>query len=129
MSVTGVILTYERQILAWAERPSFPAPSPGAERLPLEALVAAATLHRPELEPPLERMLSDDRSSALATADACRRIPWTIVRWKPLARAWIAAKGGRRDNPETDRSNHIADVFERLTGHDLRRHYDDSADF
>jgi hypothetical protein len=77
----------------------------------------------------IERMLSDDRSSALATADACRRIPWTIVRWKPLARAWIAAKGGRRDNPETDRSNHIADVFERLTGHDLRRHYDDSADF
>ena len=51
MSVTGVILTYERQMLAWAERASFPAPSPGAERLPLEELVAAAKLRRPEFTP------------------------------------------------------------------------------
>ena len=51
MSVTGVILTYERQILAWAERTSFPAPAPGAERLPLEELVVAAKLRRPEFTP------------------------------------------------------------------------------
>jgi uncharacterized iron-regulated membrane protein len=51
MSVTGVILTYERQILAWAERTSFPAPAAGAERLPLEELVAAAKLQRPDFTP------------------------------------------------------------------------------
>ena len=51
MSVTGVLLTYERQILAWADRTAYPAPTPDAERLPLEELVAAAKLHRPELKP------------------------------------------------------------------------------
>lgn len=51
MSVTGVILTYERQILAWADRTSYPAPSPAAERLTLEELVEAAKLRRPEFTP------------------------------------------------------------------------------
>ena len=51
MSVTGVVLTYERQILARAERTSFPTPAPGAQRLPLEELVAAAKLRRPEFTP------------------------------------------------------------------------------
>src|SRR5688572_25001080 len=51
MSVTGVILTYERQMLAWADRTTFPAPTPDAQRLPLERLVEAAKLHRPEPVP------------------------------------------------------------------------------
>jgi uncharacterized iron-regulated membrane protein len=51
MSATGALLTYERQILAWAEKATFPAPAPGAERLTLEELVAAAKLHRPEFSP------------------------------------------------------------------------------
>lgn len=51
MSVTGVLLTYERQILAWADRTAYPAPTPDAERLPIEELVAAAKLYRPELKP------------------------------------------------------------------------------
>ena len=51
MSVTGVILTYERQMLAWADRTTFPAPTPDAQRLPLERLVEAAKLHRPEFVP------------------------------------------------------------------------------
>jgi uncharacterized iron-regulated membrane protein len=51
MSVTGVILTYERQMLAWADRATFPAPAAGAQRLPLEELVAAAKVHRPEFVP------------------------------------------------------------------------------
>src|SRR5687768_3218166 len=50
MSVTGVLLTYERQILAWAERVEYTAPA-GAARLPLEDLVAAAKLGRPEFTP------------------------------------------------------------------------------
>lgn len=47
MSVTGVLLTYERQILAWAERVEHTAPAHGAARLPLEELAEAAKLHRP----------------------------------------------------------------------------------
>ena len=49
MSFTGVLLTYERQILAWADRTTYPPPSRDAKRLPLEDLVASAKLHRPEL--------------------------------------------------------------------------------
>jgi uncharacterized iron-regulated membrane protein len=51
MSVTGVILTYERQIVAWADRTTYAAPAPGAHRLTLEELVAAAKRHRPEFTP------------------------------------------------------------------------------
>jgi uncharacterized iron-regulated membrane protein len=51
MSATGVILTYERQIVAWAERATYASPAPDAERLPLEQLVEAAKLQRPELAP------------------------------------------------------------------------------
>jgi uncharacterized iron-regulated membrane protein len=51
MSVTGVILTYERQILAWADRAGYSAPAPGAQRLTLEELVEADKLRRPEFTP------------------------------------------------------------------------------
>ena len=51
MSVTGVILTYERQMLAWADRTSYQAPTQDAKRLSLEELVAAAKLHRPDFAP------------------------------------------------------------------------------
>jgi uncharacterized iron-regulated membrane protein len=49
--VTGVILTYERQMLAWADDTRFPAPTAGARRLALEELVATAKVHRPEFTP------------------------------------------------------------------------------
>src|SRR5262245_230249 len=44
MSLTGVLLTYERQIVAWAERGSFRAdpPSPGAPRMAVEDLIVRA---------------------------------------------------------------------------------------
>src|SRR5688572_7936113 len=51
MSVTGVILTYERQMLAWADRATFPAPTADARRLTLEELVDAAKMRRPEFTP------------------------------------------------------------------------------
>ncbi len=41
MSVTGVLLTYEKQMLAWADLRHFrSAPSPGARRVPIDALLA-----------------------------------------------------------------------------------------
>ncbi|MCB1650134.1 MAG: PepSY domain-containing protein [Pseudomonadales bacterium] len=43
MSVTGVILTYERQLLAWEDHAYYAEPEPGQQRLSAEALVAAGT--------------------------------------------------------------------------------------
>ena len=52
MSVTGVLLTYEKQMVAWAERsPLAAAPSPGAVRLPVEALVAKVLEVKPSATP------------------------------------------------------------------------------
>ena len=44
MSVTGALLAYERQIIAWADTRDYRAapPSAGAPRLPMEALIAKA---------------------------------------------------------------------------------------
>lgn len=51
MSVTGVLLTYERQMLHAAERAQYVPPPEGAQRLPVAALLAAAKLAAPELTP------------------------------------------------------------------------------
>jgi uncharacterized iron-regulated membrane protein len=49
MSVTGVLLMYERQITEWADRGYRSAPpSPGAQRLPVEALLSRVVAERPE---------------------------------------------------------------------------------
>jgi uncharacterized iron-regulated membrane protein len=59
MSATGVLLVYERQILGWAERAQYSAPSPGAERQPLAALLAAAARARPGFRPNAITVRSD----------------------------------------------------------------------
>jgi uncharacterized iron-regulated membrane protein len=51
MSVTGVLLAYERQILAWADRAHYAEPAPGAVRQPLAELLAAAQRERPGFQP------------------------------------------------------------------------------
>lgn len=43
MSVTGVILTYERQILSWEDRVYFQEPEAGQTRLPINELLALGT--------------------------------------------------------------------------------------
>jgi uncharacterized iron-regulated membrane protein len=50
MSVTGVILTYERQLIAWSDSGFRSNPAPGASRLPPEALLAAIRQDHPEIE-------------------------------------------------------------------------------
>jgi uncharacterized iron-regulated membrane protein len=48
MSATGVLLTYERQLLAWAERDLYVEPAPaGAERLGIQALLAGLVAREP----------------------------------------------------------------------------------
>ena len=42
MSVTGVLLTYELQLIAWADRTFYNAPAPGEARRPLDDVIAAA---------------------------------------------------------------------------------------
>lgn len=68
MSVTGVILTYERQILAWADRATYPAPTPNAQRLTLEELVEAAKLRRPEFTPSTIMVRNEPNAAVLLGA-------------------------------------------------------------
>jgi len=52
MSVTGVLLTYEKQMVAWAERSPLAAPpTPDAQRLPVERLMAQVREARPSATP------------------------------------------------------------------------------
>src|SRR5688572_30559178 len=52
MSFTGVLLTYERQIIAWADRGYRSAPpSPGISRLPIETLLARFRQDQPDTAP------------------------------------------------------------------------------
>src|SRR5690606_1179664 len=51
MSVTGVLLTYERQMLEWADRDLHAEPAANAVRRPLETLAQAVVLHEPAFEP------------------------------------------------------------------------------
>jgi uncharacterized iron-regulated membrane protein len=65
MSVTGVLLTYERQIEAWADARTYTvAAAPDAARLPVETLVAKAREGREGV--PTSVTLRADRSAAAA---------------------------------------------------------------
>src|SRR5262249_2075168 len=69
MSVTGVLLTFERQTLDWADRHNAQViPPPGATRLPLAGLIAqsggtpAAVIVRSNPSEPVELVMSRDRT-------------------------------------------------------------------
>jgi len=51
MSVTGVLLTYERQILAWAEQSDFLSDAQGQQRLTLDQLFFIANTEYPDSSP------------------------------------------------------------------------------
>jgi uncharacterized iron-regulated membrane protein len=65
MSVTGVLLTYERQLIEWSDRAyrSTP-PSPDVDRLSVEALLARATEQGPHRIPTTITLRSDPRAPA-----------------------------------------------------------------
>ena len=133
MSVTGMLLTYERQILAWAERAEHAAPARGAARLSLEELAAAAKLHRPELmattivlrnEPDAPVVLGAGRSGSLLVdpysgavsepgAQGLRRFFAATTGWH----RWFNASGESRAIPRaiTGASN-LAFLFLILSG-------------
>jgi uncharacterized iron-regulated membrane protein len=51
MSVTGVVLTYERQLIAWSDSQYRSAPGPGVARLSVEALIQKVRAEHPDLAP------------------------------------------------------------------------------
>jgi uncharacterized iron-regulated membrane protein len=64
MSVTGVLLTYERQMLAWADRAAYDPPAQGTARQPIDALLAAVELSAPDFEPSSITLPRDPRAPA-----------------------------------------------------------------
>lgn len=69
MSVTGVLLTYEKQMAAWADTRSYrAAPSPGAARLTPAAILAAVQGANPGVTPTALTISSDAAAPASVTA-------------------------------------------------------------
>jgi uncharacterized iron-regulated membrane protein len=74
MSATGVVLTYERQLLDWANRDLHTAPSPGAARLPLESLAATAELGALDFAPSAVTIEADPTAPAAVSAGRGRTL-------------------------------------------------------
>jgi uncharacterized iron-regulated membrane protein len=70
MSATGVLLTYERQLVAWSNSDlrSNP-PLPGAPRLPLEQLVAAFQQAQPDVTPASVAVGADPADAVIVSAE------------------------------------------------------------
>src|SRR5262245_60924934 len=70
MSVTGVVLTYERQLVAWSAREFTSSPPPGGTgRLPVESLLQAFRRERPRLEATAITVNSDPDAPVSIVAD------------------------------------------------------------
>ena len=70
MSVTGVALTYEKQMLEWADRRAWTAPSSAdARQLPPETLLANAAAARPGTAPTGVTLRADPAAPATVTLE------------------------------------------------------------
>ena len=68
MSITGVALTYEKQVLEWADRGAWSAPSSDrSERLSPETLLARVREARPEAAPTMLTLRADPAAPATVT--------------------------------------------------------------
>ena len=72
MCVTGVALTYEKQMLEWADRGAVPLAARGAVPLPPEALLIAAAAGEPGAIPAALTLRADRRAPATVTFDRNR---------------------------------------------------------
>ncbi|HVH29983.1 MAG TPA: PepSY-associated TM helix domain-containing protein [Vicinamibacterales bacterium] len=100
MSLTGVLLMYERQLIEWSDRQFYGEPPSAAERLPIEALLTRAQAQRPGPAPTAITLRSDVSAPAAvafgqttAYFDAYSGVllgePTTDVRWlMSRLRAW-----------------------------------------
>jgi uncharacterized iron-regulated membrane protein len=64
MSVTGVLLMYEQQIIEWANRGYRTTPPPGAKPLPIETLLARVAAENPGIAPSSFTLQSDPAAPA-----------------------------------------------------------------
>ncbi len=67
MSVTGVLLTYERQLVAWSDRAYRSTPPAGATRLPLGTLLLRVHETYPDLAPTAVTMAADREAPVTLT--------------------------------------------------------------
>jgi uncharacterized iron-regulated membrane protein len=76
MSVTGVLLTYERQMIAWSDSHLRSAPpAPGTPRMPIEALLGTVRRDHPEIAPTAVTIGSAaDAAAVLAGAAGTRYV-------------------------------------------------------
>ena len=77
MSVTGVLLMYEKQIIAWADQREYRAapPSPGAARLPDESPARGSPRDaRPAFPPRVTFRADPTRPGSVRVSDAKRRV-------------------------------------------------------
>ncbi len=72
MSATGVILTYQRQMIAWADRVSFPEPESGDNRLSISDL--QTVIARDQFQPVSLTIFSDPSAPITASAGRQRSI-------------------------------------------------------
>ena len=68
MSTTGVLLTYERQILAWLDGAQYADPAPGAVRAPLADLLDAARRYDADFVPTALTLRNDPRAPVAVSA-------------------------------------------------------------
>jgi uncharacterized iron-regulated membrane protein len=100
MSATGVLLTYERQILAWSDRDRYADPADGAVRLPLRTLLAAVNEARPDFVPATITLRNDARAPVAVAAGRNNLLlvdPYTAA---------VAPQGGQR----------LREFFDAVTG-------------
>jgi uncharacterized iron-regulated membrane protein len=73
MSVTGVLLTYQRQITAWADARGYDV-DPAPQRLAVDTLISKATESRPDLSVSAIAIRSDATEPASLTVGAGRQV-------------------------------------------------------
>jgi len=73
MSVTGVLLTYQRQITAWADTRGYDI-DPSRQRLSADAIVSRVAEMRPDLSPTAVMVRSDPAAPASLTIGAGRQL-------------------------------------------------------
>ena len=68
MSVTGVLLTYERQMIEWSNSDLKSQPQPGAARLPIEQVVASFQQVQPGMTPTNVAVGSEPDAAVIVSA-------------------------------------------------------------
>ena len=74
MSVTGVLLTYERQMIAFADRDYYILPAAGESRLPVAEIIKAARAHVPDINPGAITISSDPAAPVYAQLSRSRNL-------------------------------------------------------